>query len=124
MFKTLKLKLIDGTNREFGFLAVGSTPYRYKQIFGHDLMSELTKLINNDMNTVNLDADFTVSDKLAFIMNCQAEKRDMNMQNFDTFLEWVDQFDSSSLLNHMSDFISIYIGNKASTSKPKKENEQ
>lgn len=124
MYKTLKLKLNDGTSKEFGFLAVGSTQYRYKQIFGSDLMKGLTKLINRETNSTSEDADFSVSDKLAFVMNCQAEKKDMNMQNFDTFLDWVEQFDASSLLNHMGDFISIYIGNKASTSKPKKENEQ
>ena len=124
MYKTIKLKLSDGNNKEFSFLAVGSTQYRYKQIFKSDLMSDLTRMINLDTNEVNTEADFSVSDKLAFIMNCQAEKKDMNMQNFDTFLDWVDQFDASTLLNHMGDFVSIYIGNKASTSKPKKEGEQ
>lgn len=124
MFQTLELKLADGTNKEFNFMAVGSTPYRYKQIFGKDLMIELTKLMGNESNKVNENADFSVSDKLAFIMNCQAEKKDMNCQNFDSFIEWIEQFDASTLINHMGDFVSIYIGNKASTSKPKKEDEQ
>lgn len=124
MYKTLKLRMSDGTSKEFGFLAVGSTQYRYKQIFGSDLMGDLTKLINLDTNTTNPDADFSISDKLAYVMNCQAEKKDMTCQNFDMFLEWVEQFDSSALLDHMGDFVSIYIGNKASTSKPKKEKEQ
>lgn len=124
MFKTVKLKLENGTTKEFGFLAVGSTQYRYKQIFGRDLMQDMTKMVNSETGSFSDDIDFSVSDKLAFIMNCQAEKKDMNCQNFDTFLEWVDQFDSASLLSHMSDFVSIYIGNKASTSKPKKADEQ
>lgn len=124
MFKQIRLKLADGTSKTFDFLAVGSTPYRYKQIFGKDLMNDLTKLVGSDLNTINSEADFSVSDKLAFIMNCQADKRDMNCQNFDTFIEWVDQFDAATLVNHMGDFVSIYIGNKASTSKPKKGSEQ
>lgn len=124
MYRTIELELSDGRTKEFGFLAVGSTQYRYKQIFGKDLMGDITKLINSDTNKVDKDADFSVSDKLAYVMNCQAEKKDMNCQNFDMFIEWVEQFDAASLLSHMGDFVSIYIGNKASTSEPKKEKEQ
>lgn len=113
--------MADDTTKDFGFLAVGTTPYRYKQIFGKELMVDISHLINKDMESISENADFSVSDKLAFIMNCQAEKKDMNCQNFDTFLEWVEQFDASDLFNHMSEFIGIYLGNKESTSKPKKE---
>lgn len=121
MFRTLKMTLADGTEKEFNFLAVGSTQYRYKQLFRTDLMKDLTNLVNRDLDYIGDDADFSVTDKLAFIMNCQAEKVDMNNQNFDTFLEWTDQFDAASLYEHIRDFISIYIGNKESTSNPKKE---
>lgn len=121
MYKTIKMKLADGTKKEFGFLAVGSTPYRYKQIFKQDLMRDISKLINKDLDAIGDDADFSVTDKLAFVMNCQAEKIDLNLQNNDTFLEWVDQFETAELFNHISDFIGIYLGNKGSTSNPKKE---
>lgn len=121
MFKTITMLMADDTKKEFGFLAVGTTPYRYKQIFGKDLMLDITKLVNKDFDSVGADADFSVSDKLAFVMNCHAEKKDLNCQNFDSFLEWVDQFDASDLFNHMSEFIGIYLGNKESTSNPKKE---
>lgn len=84
-------------------------------------MKDITKLLGKDMETVGEDADFSVTDKLAFIMNCQAEKKDLNCQNFDVFLDWVDQFETSELFNHISDFIGIYLGNKESTSNPKKE---
>lgn len=121
MFRTLTMTLADGTKQDFNFLAVGSTPYRYKQIFKQDLMKDITKLIGTDLETVGEDADFSVTDKLAFIMNCQAEKKDMNLLNNETFLEWVDQFETAELFNHISDFIGIYLGNKESTSNPKKE---
>lgn len=125
MFKTLSMKLSDGkTEKEFSFLAVGSTPYRYKQIFRSDLMKDITNLINGEMNAIGDNADFSVTDKMAFIMNCQAEKMDMNNLNFDMFIEWLDQFDSSALVEHIYDFINIYLGNKESTSNPKKEGEQ
>lgn len=121
MFKTIPLLLTDGTVKDFDFMAVGTTQYRYKQVFGKELMVGISRLINQDLSTIGEDADFSVIDKLAFIMNCQAEKKDLNKQNLDTFLEWVEQFEPSSLLNNMNEIISIYIGNKASTSTPKKE---
>lgn len=121
MFRTLMMTLADGTKKEFNFLAVGSTPYRYKQVFKSDLMKDVTKLVNKELDYIGEDADFSVSDKLAFIMNCQAEKKDLNQQNFDTFIEWIDQFEPADLFNHISDFIGIYLGNKESTSVPKKE---
>lgn len=124
MFKELTLTMADGSEKSFGFLAVGTTQYRYKQIFGGDLLKQITKIVNRDLDYIGDDADFSVTDKLAFIMNCQAEKKDMNCQNFDTFLDWVEQFDSSTLFDHLGDFINIYLGNKESTSDPKKDNEQ
>lgn len=112
--------MANGTNRTIGFLAVGSTPYRYKQLFRQDLLKDITKMINKD-RTVSDDADFSVIDKLAFTMNCQAEKKDMNLQNYETFLAWVDEFETSELMDHASDIIGVYLGNKESTSDPKKE---
>lgn len=123
MFKTMTLKLADGNEKEFGFLAVGSTPYRYKQLFKQDLMLEITKFVNSDFDGIGANADFSVVEKLAFVMNCQSEKKDLNCQNFDTFLEWVDQFETSELFDHITDILGIYLGNKESTSEPKKEDE-
>lgn len=124
MFKALNLTLADGSTKEFGFLAIGTTSYRYRQLFGTDLMKDITKIVNRTMDFFGDDADFSVTDKLAFIMNCQAEKKDMNTINFDMFLEWLEQFDSATLFDHFNDFISIYLGNKGSTSNPKKEDGQ
>lgn len=121
MFQTLKMTMADGTEKEMNFLAVGSTPYRFKQMFKQDLMLEITKFVNSDMDGIGSGADFSIVEKLAFVMNCQAEKRDLNCQNFDTFLEWVDQFETSELFNHITDILGIYLGNKRSTSEPKKE---
>lgn len=120
MYKEISLKMANGTNRTIGFLAVGSTPYRYKQLFRQDLLKDITKMINKD-RTVSDDADFSVIDKLAFTMNCQAEKKDMNLQNYETFLAWVDGFETSELMDHASEIIGVYLGNKESTSDPKKE---
>ena len=76
--------------------------------------------LNNMEDTADDQADMTVGDKLAFIMNAQAEKKDMNKLNVDAFLEWADQFDGAALFLHMKDFVSMYLGSRQTTSTPKK----
>lgn len=125
MYRTLTMTLADGeTKKDFNFVAVGTTAYRYKQVFRTDLMKDITKLVNRDLDYIGEDADFSVTDKLAFIMNSQAEQMNMNHLNFEMFIEWLEQFDAASLFEHFNDFINIYLGNKESTSNPKKEDEQ
>ena len=120
MFAKLNMTMVDGTEKEFEFVSNGMTQYRYRQLTGRDLMKDVTKLVN-DRQQVSDDADFTVSDKLAYIMNMSAIKADMIKLNDETFYEWIEQFDSSNSINIMGDIISIYFGTKKSTSEPKKE---
>lgn len=115
MFKEITLGTQEG-EKSFPFLATGTTAYRYRQVFHKDLMVTLNNMENIDKD----DADVSVGDKLAYIMNAQAEKRDMNTLSFDDFLEWADQFDGAELFLHMQEFIGLYLGNRATTSDPKK----
>ena len=124
MYGKVNLKLADGTEKEFGMLATGTTAYRYKQIFKGELMRYVTKLVNKELDYVGENADCSCVDKLAFIMNCTAEGKDLNKQNFTSFLAFMEQLDSGAIINAMGDIISIYLGNKESTSEPKKEEEQ
>jgi hypothetical protein len=78
-------------------------------------------LLNKMENSEDDQTDMTVGDKLAFIMNAQAEKRDMNTLNVDAFLEWADQFDGAELFLHMQEFVTLYLGSRKTTSKPKKD---
>lgn len=116
MYKEIDLDTQEGM-KTFSFLATGTTAYRYKQCFHQDLMIAL----NNMEDTANDQADMTVGDKLAYIMNAQAEKKDMNKLNVDSFLTWADQFDGAELFLHMKDFVSLYLGSRQTTSVPKKE---
>lgn len=119
MFAKLKMLMADGNEQDFEFISNGMTQYRYRQLTGRDLTKDATKLIN-DRAEVADDADFSVSDKLAYIMNMSAVKADMSKINIDSFYEWIEQFDSSNSINIMGDIIGIYFGTKKSTSKPKK----
>lgn len=123
MFAKLKMIMADGNEQDFEFVSNGMTQYRYRQLTGRDLTKDATKLIN-DQNTLGDDADFSVSDKLAYIMNMAAIKADMNKINIDSFYEWIEQFDSSNSIEIMGDIIGIYFGTKKSTSKPKKADEE
>lgn len=120
MFTKLNMIMADGEEKEFEFVSNGMTQYRYRQLTGRDLMKDVTKLID-DRKQLGNEADTSVSDKLAYIMNMSAIKADMSKINTDTFYEWIEQFDSSNTLHIMGDIISAYYGTKKSTSEPKKE---
>jgi hypothetical protein len=117
MYKEITLRCTDGKEKEFSFLATGTTAFRFKQVFHQDLMILLNKMENSEDD----QTDMTVGDKLAFIMNAQAEGKEMNKLNVDAFLEWADQFDGAELFLHMQEFVTLYLGSRRTTSKPKKE---
>lgn len=118
MYKEIELETVDG-KKKFGFAAIGSTAVRYRQVFHQDLMVQLNKLQNMDNEEKEDSVDTSVIDRLAYIMNMQAEKKDMGKLNFDTFIDWLDQFDGPELFTHMDEIVGLYIGNKAATSNPK-----
>ena len=117
MYQEITLKTCEEGEKPFSFLATGTTAYRFKQVFHQDLMILLNKMENSEDD----QTDMTVGDKLAFIMNAQAEKKDMNHLNIDAFLAWADQFDGAELFLHMQEFVTLYLGSRRTTSKPKKE---
>ncbi len=121
MLKTIKLITVQGTEKEVSFLSTGTTAIRFKQIFHKDLMPSITKLLRDE--ELNPDADLIVGQELAFVMNKQAEGRNMNTVTYEEYLTWIDEYDSASLFQNIADFIKIYTGSRGSTSEPKKEEE-
>lgn len=121
MLKTIKLITVQGTEKEVSFLSTGTTAIRFKQIFHKDLMPSITKLLKDE--ELNPDADLIVGQELAFVMNKQAEGRNMNTVTYEEYLTWIDEYDSASLFQNIADFIKIYTGSRGSTSEPKKEEE-
>ena len=120
MFRQINLTTNDGGEKAFKFLATGTTAYRYRQIFHQDLMVQLSKM-KTFQDGGDGDADSTIFEKLAFIMNAQAEGLNMNTLNFDSFLNWADQFAGMELLTHAPEIIELYLGSKITTSVPKKD---
>ncbi len=112
MYKEIKLKTANGTEKTFPFLACGSTAYRYNQVFNEDLMTKLTN--------AETDLDYSIGDKLAYIMNAQAEGKAMKTLNYDSFLDWLDQLDSAEIIMHIEEIVGLYLGSKITSSIPKK----
>ena len=119
MYKELTLKKADGTKQSYAFKATGSTVIRYRQVFREDLLSELRRIEIKD-GELALDSDLTVVDKLAFIMNAQAEGKDISKLSFDSFVSWVDELECGELMEHTDEIITMYLGNKKSDSSLKK----
>lgn len=148
MKATITLQLADGGSEALPFKACATTPVRYRQIFGKELMASLTALLDalsaEEMAGL-LKADGAEAaaleenpetykalikivgsgeldsvSKLAFIMNRQAEKADMAGLSFEDYLDWLDRFESMEFLTHAMDFIALYMGNRRGSSVPKK----
>lgn len=156
MFRQIKLQLADGTEKEFPFLACGTTSTRFRMIFKKELLGSITGIINSigtdqltklikieqkaveegkeeltlddiDPDTLQLLLSITGSgeldtiSKMAFIMNKQAEQSNMAELDLEKYLDWLEQFESMEFLVHAMDFIGLYMSNRTTTSKPKKE---
>ncbi len=120
MFTQINLITNDGGEKAFKFLATGTTAYRYRQVFNQDLMVQLNKM-KTFQDGGDDNADSTIFEKLAFIMNAQAEGKNMKTLNFDSFLEWADQFAGMELITHAPEIIELYLGSKVTKSTPKKD---
>lgn len=97
--------------------ATAATQFRYKTVFGTDMMSVLSRAYQN---TSERGEAAELIPKLGYIMNRQAEgEKDWTSLNMQTFIEWVDQFDSTAMNNALLSILAIYNANTITTSKPK-----
>ena len=120
MYKVISMLTDDEQPIDVPFLANAATPFRYKALFGKDLLVLFQKSVTNDGV---YDIDFV--SELAFVMAMQAKAKDggvdLNTINRDSLLEWLEQFGGFELFNHANDIMNVYLGNTASTSKEKKK---
>ena len=120
MYKVITLKTDEGEDIKVPFLANAATPFRYKSLFGKDLLLLFQKAVNEDGV---YDIDFV--SELAFVMSMQAKSKkeglDLSTINRDNMLEWLEQFGGFELFNHANEIMSVYLGNEETTSKEKKK---
>ena len=127
MFQIITLPGCDGQDIEVGFLANAATPRRYKAIFGDDLLHKFmgAEVEIDGRKVYNID----FLQELAYVMAMQsAAKSDSKVKleklNENTFLDWLEQFDSMAIENNASAIVSVYIANTEVSSEAKKNIEE
>lgn len=120
MYKVVSMLSDDGKPVDVPFLANAATPFRYKSLFGKDLLLLFQKAVNED-GVYNID----FVSELAYVMAMQAksktEGKDLNTINRDNMIEWLEQFGGFEMFNHANDIMNVYLGNEETTSKEKKK---
>lgn len=119
MYKVISVKAEDGSYIDVPFLANAATPFRFKSIFGKDLIVLFQTCGENGI----YDIDFM--SQLAFVMAMQAKGKtgdiDMSTLDKESMLSWLEQFDSLSLYDNAQDILKVYLGNSTITSVEKKK---
>ena len=110
-------KLIIG-GRELNFTANAATPFRYKQLFHEDILQLLQNNSKEEQNQVLLSDTVT---KLAYIMNAQAEKKDMNRISYDDFMEFLEDYNPLDFIMEGAAIMNIYLVNTETTVESKKK---
>ena len=62
--------------------------------------------------------------KLAYVMAKQAEKADMTKLNNDTFMKWLEDFETTDFFEVTDDILNLYSGQMSTTSEAKKNTDQ
>lgn len=104
-----------GEGREIGLLANALTKYRFRQVFGEDLMDEM-----KDVTESSAGQQAALFEKLCYVMATQAEKRS-DKASIDDFFEWLEQFGSGEILEHALDIVAIYQSNQKGLSEAKNQ---
>lgn len=127
MFKKIELPDAEGKMKEVEFLANAATPRRFKTTFRADLITKFANAKVEVDGRETYDIDFLP--ELAYIMAMQAEAKSneeikLDKLNYNTFMDWLEGFDSMALENAADEIISVYMGNTEQTSDAKKNIEE
>ena len=91
-----------------------ATAVRYKQVFHNDLLMSF-----KGMSAEDFDVD--VVKQLAFIMFKQSETADFKQVTFEDYIEWLEQYEETDILNAAADIISCWLQNTKTLTKAKKK---
>lgn len=108
------LQTITAGSKQIDLRASGATPIYFKTVFHKDIITALKSMDNEE--TVQEYAP-----ELAYIMNQQAAGSNMAMLNYDTFIEWLDQFEPLDLVMAAKDIVTVYLASAKQTATPKKK---
>lgn len=97
-------------------LTNATTSFRYKHIFHEDLLAVFSGRIDEGQEELVI--------KLAYVMAKQAEKADMTKLNNDTFMKWLEDFETADFFEVTDDILNLYSGQMSTTSEAKKNTDQ
>ena len=112
------LKTVQIGEKEVNLLANAATPFRYKMVFGEDIMVALNQINNSKRDEGEV---IDIASQLAFIMNKQAEldREALKALTKDEYIEWLEEFESMDFVNTTSEIFDLYLGTTKTTSKSK-----
>ena len=152
MHAVITMQMADGTESDVHFTANGATALRFRQVFGRELIESIKNIIDrlgaknvatlmqggvDDMSLESLtpeqlnaviavvtSGETNTISQLAYIMNASAEKKDMRALDMESWLDWMEQFETMEFYTHAMDFIMLYMNNRMTTSIPKKKEDR
>lgn len=92
---------------EINLLANAATKYRFRQIFGLDLMDE--------MENATSGRALEIFEMLTYTMMLQANK-EAEKGSIDGFFAWLESMESAEITDHVDTILAIYQGNQKTTS--------
>ena len=102
---------------ELSLIANAATPFRFKQIFGTDLLTVFHTTTKSEENNMILSEVVT---QLAYVMSKQAEKADMNHLSIDDFYAWLENYEPMDFIMMGEEIINAYMTSTIPTSTAKK----
>lgn len=104
-------------NREIEMIANAATPYKYKGVFGEDLLRLLySAQAKKDMMLV---ADKAA--EIAYIMAMQAKNEDFGKLNEQTFEKWLEDFEPLDFVKGSDKILIFYFKQQKTESKARKK---
>ena len=116
VFMTKNITLEGG--KELKLAANAATPFRYKQLFGDDLLRIFQESTENKEKEITLSETVT---QLAFIMNRQAEGVNMNTLSMDEFFTWLENFEPMEIVLVGQEIINTYLSSAQTSVVAKKK---
>ena len=125
MYKEVIIARSDGSDEPTPLLANAATPFRYKQIFGEDLLTLFANAESEEGGRKRYNIDFLP--ELAYVMAMQAKAKNDKKVKLDTlnnsqFIDWLEQYDGLAIENACEEIIDVYLGNTRHGSEAKKNN--
>ena len=104
--------------KEVKLAANAATPFRFKQLFGSDLLRIFQQSTKSEDDGMTLGEVVT---QMAFIMNRQAEGANMNDISMDDFFSWLEGFEAMDFVNAGEEIINVYLSSTKTSVESKKK---